>query len=84
MQFGNLKFEGFAALAPMAGVADRAFREICREYGAAYTVSEMISSKGVTMGDKKSKELMTLNEKERPADIRQRPRNYGAERQLRS
>ena len=55
MQFGNLKIEGFAGLAPMAGVADRAFRELCREYGAAYTVSEMISSKGVTMGDKKSK-----------------------------
>ncbi len=69
MQFGNLKIEGFAGLAPMAGVADRAFRELCREYGAAYTVSEMISSKGVTMGDKKSKELMTLNEKERPAGV---------------
>ena len=69
MQFENLKIEGFAGLAPMAGVADRAFRELCREYGAAYTVSEMISSKGVTMGDKKSKELMTLNEKERPAGV---------------
>lgn len=69
MQVGNLKIEGYAGLAPMAGVADRAFREICREYGAAYTVSEMISSKGVTMGDRKSKELMQLNEKERPAGV---------------
>ena len=69
MYIGNLKIDGFAALAPMAGVADRAFRELCREYGAAYTVSEMISSKGVTMGDRKSKELMRLNDAERPAGV---------------
>ena len=69
MIIGNLKIEGFAGLAPMAGVADRAFRELCRGYGAAYTVSEMISSKGVTMGDRKSKELMKLNNAERPAGV---------------
>lgn len=69
MNLGDLKIEGFAGLAPMAGVADRAFRELCREYGAAYTVSEMISSKGVTMGDRKSKELMRLNDAERPAGV---------------
>ncbi len=69
MKLKNMQIDGFAGLAPMAGVADRAFRELCREYGAAYTVSEMISSKGVTMGDKKSKELMLLNEKERPAGV---------------
>ena len=69
MYIGDLKIEGFAGLAPMAGVADRAFRELCREYGAAYTVSEMISSKGVTMGDRKSKELMRLNDAERPAGV---------------
>ena len=35
MKIGNLEINGYAALAPMAGVADRAMREICREYGAA-------------------------------------------------
>lgn len=69
MYIADLKIEGFAGLAPMAGVADRAFRELCREYGAAYTVSEMISSKGVTMGDRKSKDLMRLNSSERPAGV---------------
>lgn len=53
----------------MAGVADRAFRELCVDYGAAYVVSEMISSKGVSMGDRKSKDLMFLSEKERPAAV---------------
>lgn len=53
----------------MAGVTDRAFRELCVDYGAAYVVSEMISSKGVSMGDRKSKDLMFLSEKERPAAV---------------
>lgn len=61
--------KGCAALAPMAGVADRAFRELCVSYGAAYVVSEMISSKGVSLGDRKSKALMQLSDEERPAGI---------------
>ncbi|MBR5262363.1 MAG: tRNA dihydrouridine synthase DusB [Clostridia bacterium] len=67
MKIGNLEIRGHAALAPMAGVADRAFRELCTSYGAAYVISEMVSSKGLTMQDKKSKELLYLSEKERPA-----------------
>lgn len=69
MEIGHLKITGYAALAPMAGVADRAFRELCVEYGAAYVVSEMISSKGVSLGDRKSKQLMQLSQKERPAGV---------------
>ena len=53
----------------MAGIADRAFRELCINYGAGYTVSEMVSSKGLTMGDKKSGELLTLGEIENPAGV---------------
>ena len=60
MKIGNLNFEHTAFLAPMAGVADRAFRELCVHYGAAYTVTEMVSSKGLTMGDRKSGELLTI------------------------
>ncbi len=69
MNIGNVKLEGFAALAPMAGVTDRAFREICLEYGASYVVSEMVSSKGLTMHDRKSDLLMTLGEAEKPAAV---------------
>lgn len=60
MNIGNIKFNHIAFLAPMAGIADRAFRELCVQYGAAYTVTEMVSSKGLTMGDKKSAQLLTL------------------------
>ncbi len=68
MKIGDIEINSkSAALAPMAGVADRAFRELCVEYGASYVVSEMVSSKGLTMSDRKSKELLLLSEKERPA-----------------
>ena len=66
MKIGNIEFKGYAALAPMAGVADRAMREICIKHGAAFTVSELTSSKGVTMGDKKSSALLACSEGERP------------------
>lgn len=69
MQIKDLKIDGFAALAPMAGVTDIVFRELCVSFGAAYTVSEMVSSKALTLGDKKSKELMLLSDKERPTGI---------------
>ena len=69
MKIGNVTIEGHAALAPMAGVADPAFRRICREFGAAFTVSEMVSAKALTYGDQKSRELMTLDDRERPAAI---------------
>ncbi len=66
MKIGNLEFSGYAALAPMAGVADRAMRELCRTFGASYCVSELISAKGVSMGDRKSASLMACSDAERP------------------
>ena len=66
MKIGNIEISGFAALAPMAGVADRAMRELCREFGAAYTVGELTSAKGVSMGDKKSASYLSVGENERP------------------
>lgn len=69
MKIGNIEFDGYAALAPMAGVADISLRVLCRGYGAAFTVSEMVSSKGIQMHDKKSKELLTLEDSERPSAV---------------
>ncbi len=66
MKIGNLEINGFAALAPMAGVADRAMREICVSFGAAYTVGELTSSKGVSLGDKKSGGYLKCFPAERP------------------
>lgn len=66
MTIGSIEINGFAALAPMAGVADRAMREICIKHGAAFCVGELTSSKGVALGDKKSAALLSCSEKERP------------------
>ena len=68
MKLGKIELDPRSAgLAPMAGVADMAFRELCVEYGATYVVSEMVSSKGLTMCDRKSRKLLVLSDKERPA-----------------
>ena len=44
MQIGTVKIESKLALAPMAGVTDAAFRQICSELGAGYTVTELVSA----------------------------------------
>ena len=69
MQIGNIQLNGYAALAPMAGVADRAFRELCMAFGAGYCVSEMVSSKGIAYHSKKSAELMEISATERPCAV---------------
>ncbi len=70
MKLGKIEIDSRSAgLAPMAGVADMAFRELCTEYGATYVVSEMVSSKGITMHDRKSNSLLCLSQKERPAAV---------------
>ena len=58
MKIGNVEIKGYAALAPMAGVADRAMREICDRFGAAYSVGELTSAKAITLGDHKSPLLL--------------------------
>ncbi len=60
MKIGNLNIGGYAALAPMAGVADRAMREICVSMGAGITTGELTSAKAVTLCDKKSFALLDV------------------------
>lgn len=66
---GNVKIEKTCALSPMASVADRAYREICREYGASYLVSEMVSAKGLCYSGARSFELCEVYDSERPYAI---------------
>lgn len=69
MKIGNVEIKGYAALAPMAGVTDRAFRELCVSFGASYVIGEMVSSKGLTYNNDKTRELLVLSEDERPAAV---------------
>ncbi len=61
LKIGNLEIKGNTFLAPMAGVTDAAFRNICGDFGAACTVTEMVSAKAMTYNDKKTKLLADLN-----------------------
>lgn len=69
ISIGGVNIAKTAALAPMAGVADRAYRLMCKKYGAAYTVSEMVSAKGICYSDKKTAELCTVTDAERPMAV---------------
>lgn len=57
-KIGNIQLKNPFILAPMAGYTDLTFREICVSFGAAMTVSEMVSAKGLCYGDSKSMALL--------------------------
>ena len=67
MKIANISLAGRLFLAPMAGVTDLAFRQVCREHGAALTVTEMVSAKALHFKDKKTPRLLRLGEGEHPA-----------------
>lgn len=69
LNIGGVSLKSHAVLAPMAGVSDRAYRELCVRFGAAYCVSEMVSLKALSFNSKKSEELMEISDLERPCGI---------------
>lgn len=69
MQIGNVTLEAPLMLAPMAGVTDAAFRLICREEGAAFTCTELISSKALCFHDRKTYSLLRRFPGERPSAV---------------
>lgn len=66
VKIGNVELSGRVTLGPMAGVSDFAFRELCRECGAALTTTEMVSAKALVYKDRKTKELLYIPEGEHP------------------
>ena len=69
MQIGTVNIPSQLALAPMAGVTDVAFRQICSELGAGYTITELISSKALCYKDRKTFSLLQQFEGEHPAAV---------------
>ena len=69
MKIGNVTISSRLALAPMAGVTDLAFRQICAEQGAGMTATEMVSSKALCYQDRKSRGLLKLFDGEHPASV---------------
>lgn len=69
MLIGNIEVKSKLALAPMAGVTDVAFREICAELGAGLTCTELVSSKALCYQDQKSRALLQMAANEHPAQV---------------
>lgn len=61
MKIGNLTLDNNVFLAPMAGITDKAFREVCIRFGAGMVYSEMISAKGLHYNDIKTASLMDVS-----------------------
>lgn len=57
------------ALAPMAGISDSAFRQVCRHYGADVVYTEMVSADGLFYDSKKTLEFLKFDKSERPVVI---------------
>lgn len=58
-----------AALAPMASVADTAYRRLHMEHGACMCTGELVSAKGLCYGSKGSAELCRISQRERPMGL---------------
>jgi nifR3 family TIM-barrel protein len=56
-------------LAPMAGVTDKAFRIICREHGCGLVYTEMVSSKGLYYGSKRTEVMLDIDDREAPVVV---------------
>ena len=69
MILGKWELPPYAMLAPMAGVSDRALRELAMRFGAVACVGEMVSCKGLVQGSRKSTELMEIGPLEMPCAI---------------
>ena len=68
-RIGNIQLDGFALLAPMAGVSDLAYRVIARKMGAALTTAEMVSAKGLYYRNEKTKDMLRIAEEEHPVSL---------------
>ena len=69
MKIGNVEIRNGVFLAPMAGVTDRAFRHMCKKYGAGGMVTEMVSAKAICYGDRKTATLAYILDEERPCGL---------------
>ena len=62
----NVKIDGQIVVAPMAGISNKTFRMICKDFGASLVVGEMVSDKAIVFGNDKTYKLLAMDEKERP------------------
>ncbi len=69
LKIGKVTIPNNIFLAPMAGISDKSFRRICKNYGAGLVCTEMVSSKGLYYKDEKTKQLLNTTEEKRPISM---------------
>ena len=69
MKIKNVETRSDVFLAPMAGVTDEGFRELCVEFGAGLTYTEMVSAKALYNNSKKTMKLLRVADNEKPIAV---------------
>ena len=69
IKIGSVELENNVFLAPMAGITDRPFRIICKEFGPGLVCTEMVSSKGLYYKDNKTDLLLNIEDEKRPVAV---------------
>lgn len=69
LKIGNIELKNNVVLAPMAGVCNPAFRLIAKEFGTGLVCAEMVSDKGIVHGNKKTLEMLYVDEREKPLSL---------------
>ena len=69
LKIGNVTLENNVILAPMAGVTDLPYRVLCREQGCGLVCMEMVSAKAILYKNKNTKELLKVDDRERPVSL---------------
>lgn len=68
-KIGDIQLKNNVVLAPMAGVCNPAFRLIAKEFGTGLVCAEMVSDKGIVFGNKKTMEMLYVDEREKPLSM---------------
>lgn len=69
LKIGNIELENNILLAPMAGITDKPFRMIAKQYNPGLVCTEMVSSKGLYYNDDKTKLLLDTQGEKRPISM---------------
>ena len=69
LRAGGLTIDPPVVLAPMAGITNRAFRRLCREYGAGLYVSEMVTTRALVERHEKTMDMVRFHTSESPRSV---------------
>ena len=68
-QINNVEIKSPIIIAPMAGITNGAFRELCFEFGAGLVYSEMVSDKAIFYNNKKTMDMLIVDDNYHPISL---------------